>query len=54
MICIKAKSFISCLIELKDSCIKVANKITFHPSFNTFNHPCVDGVTKIVEHWLMS
>jgi hypothetical protein len=55
MICIKTKSHISCLMELKYSCKKVANEITFHPSFNTFYHPCMCyGVTKIVEHWLTS
>jgi len=36
----------------RNSCYKVTNKITFHPSFKTFYYPyiCVDGVTKIVEH----
>jgi len=41
MICMKAKSPISCLIELKDSCNKVVDEITFYPSFNTFYHPCM-------------
>jgi hypothetical protein len=36
MICIKAKSPNSHLIELNDSYNKVANEITFYPSFNTF------------------
>jgi hypothetical protein len=56
MICINANSPISCLIELKDSCNKVANeKLHFiHPLIHFIIHACVDGVTKIVEHWLPS
>jgi hypothetical protein len=41
MICIKTKLHIRCLIKLKNSCNKVANEITFHPSVNTFYHPCM-------------
>ncbi len=55
MTCIKTKSPISCLIELKDSCNKVAMKLHFiHPLIHFFIHARVDGVTKIVELWLMS
>jgi hypothetical protein len=53
MICIKAKSHISCLIELKDSCNKVANEF-FHPLIHLIIHARVDVVSKIVEHWLTS
>ncbi len=37
-------------LNWKKNCNKVANKTTYHPSFNTFYHPyiCVDGVPKIV------
>ncbi len=35
----KKKSFISCLVELKDNCNKIANEITFHPSLDTFYCP---------------
>ncbi len=47
MICIKTKSPISCLIDLKDICNKFANEITFI-------HVSVNGVTKMIEYWLTS
>jgi hypothetical protein len=50
--CIEAKSNISCFVELKDNCNKVANEIVFYPSIKIhfIIHICGDGVIKIVEH----
>jgi len=44
--CIKVKSNISCFVELKINCNKVANEIIFHPSIkiHLIIHICVDGV----------
>ncbi len=51
---IKVAYQLSNVIE-KDSRNKVSNKIAFHLFSKTFYHPyvCVDGVTKIVEHYSM-